>query len=166
MAECLNKKNMKTVTTAIILGLFGAIAVFVSSSLNWPTWIIFLAWVSYYLFGKSIKTSLPILLQMVLGIIMGLLIQVTGYYFANNLGIIGFPLAVFFFIGSLAFISKVKLLNNIPAWFLGLIVFFGIHPKMELIPLLSLSIPLMAGFIFAWSNDFALNYFSTKNSNL
>ncbi|MNQ12371.1 hypothetical protein D3C85_252740 [compost metagenome] len=153
---------MKTFINAIILGFFGAIAVTVSFVLQWPAWVMFLAWVSYYLFGRSIKTSIPIFSQIVLGIIMGLSIQLTAGLLTNLVGSLGFQAAVFLFIGSLAYLSKIKGLSSIPAWFIGLIILFGIHPEIEFIPIVSLLVPIIAGFLFAYLNDTALKLVSIK----
>jgi hypothetical protein len=87
---------------------------------------------------------------------MGALIQFMGMFFGSYLGAFGLPLSIFIFIGSLAYISKIKGLSSIPAWFLGLIVFFGIHPKLEPISLLEQAIPLIFGFVFAFLNDTAV----------
>lgn len=144
---------MKTFSTAILLGLFGAAAVAVSFKLQWPTWVMFIAWVSYYLFGKSWQTSLLPFIQIILGIIMGILIQSGGKWISSFAGALGLPIAVFFFIGSLAYISRFTKLHNIPAWFLGLIIFFGVHPPVDFIPVASLLVPVTAGFLFAWLND-------------
>lgn len=148
---------MKTLSTGILFGLFGAVAVSVAVAAQWPTWVMFIAWVSYYIFGKSIQSSSVAFLQILLGIIMGILIQTIGIFLTEFLGGIGFPITVFFFIGSLAFISKIKALANIPAWFLGLIVFFGVHPEIAPVPLLSIAMPLVAGLLFAWANDTAVH---------
>jgi hypothetical protein len=149
---------MKTLAIGVIFGLFGAIAVSVSFAAQWPTWVMFVAWVSYYLFGKTLKGSFNAFIQIVLGFAMGLVIQLTGTWLNGRVGGVGLPVAVFFLIGSLAFISKIKSLSNIPAWFLGLIVFFGLHPKLELVALAETCIPIVFGFLFAWLNDSAVNY--------
>ncbi|WKL49241.1 DUF1097 domain-containing protein [Flavobacterium pectinovorum] len=148
---------MKTFQTAIIFGLFGAVAVSISFAAQWPAWVMFIAWVSYYIFGRNLKNSAFAFVQIILGILMGALIQFTGIFLGNYLGQFGLPVSIFLFIGSLAYISKVKILSNIPAWFLGLIVFFGIHPKLELLSLLELLVPLLFGFIFAFLNDTAVH---------
>lgn len=148
---------MKTFSTGILFGLFGAVAVSVSFAAQWPTWVMFVAWVSFYIFGKTIKSSLLAFAQIVLGIIMGLLIQLSGIYLSGYIGAFGLPVAVFFFIGSIAYISKIKTLNNIPAWFLGLIIFFGVHPAIAPAPLLKLLVPIIAGFVFAWLNNTAVH---------
>jgi hypothetical protein len=154
---------MKTFSTGLILGLFGAVAVAISFALQWPTWVMFIAWVSYYLFGKTLKTSLPVLIQIVLGIILGVLIQTTGKWLSGYIGGLGLPIAVFFFIGSLAYISQLKKLNSIPAWFLGLIIFFGVHPPMVPLTIMKLFIPIIAGFLFAWLNDSAVQQVMRKH---
>lgn len=148
---------MKTFSTGILFGLFGAVAVSVSFAAQWPTWVMFVAWVSYYIFGKSIKTSLYAFLQIALGITMGIGMQLTGMFLGKYIGAFGLPIAVFFFIGSLAYITKIKALSTIPAWFLGLIIFFGAHPDIAPVPLLKLFVPILAGFIFAWANDNAVH---------
>ncbi len=43
---------MKTFLIGIILGLFGAFAVALAFGLQWPAWVMFIAWVSYYIFVK------------------------------------------------------------------------------------------------------------------
>jgi len=144
---------MKTLPIAIALGLFGAIAVMVSFSLQWPTWVMFVAWVSFYIFGKSLQTSLKAFLQIMLGMILAILIQLTARWLTSFIGPIGFPVSVFFYIGSLAFLSRIRGLDNIPAWFMGLIILFGIHPKLELFEVSKLLIPIAAGFVFAWLNN-------------
>ncbi|TSE08311.1 MULTISPECIES: DUF1097 domain-containing protein [Aquimarina] len=153
---------MKTFLTALVMGLCGALAVFISFSMGWTTWVMFLAWVSYYLFGKSIKIYTPSFLQIILGIVMGVLIQSLASLLSPVLGVLGFPLIVFVLIGSLAYISKIKELNNIPAWFLGLIIFFGVHPELQIIPVLRLLVPTVAGVVFALINDAGLKYINKK----
>lgn len=148
---------MKTLSSALIMGILGAVAVFVSFSLQLPTWILFIAWVSYYLFGKSLRTAVVSLIPIVFGMLMGVAIQLTAEGLSGTVGQLGLPLAVFVFIGSLAYLSKIEILSNIPAWFIGLIIFFGAHPPMESIPILRLFIPVIAGFLFAFLNDSAIN---------
>ncbi|MES3018783.1 MAG: DUF1097 domain-containing protein [Bacteroidota bacterium] len=156
---------MKTFIVAIIFGLFGAVAVSISFAMAWPTWVMFIAWVSYYLFGKTVLSSLKAFMQIGLGILMGVLIQITGGALGKEIGALGFPIAVFFFIGSLAYFARTKTLNNIPAWFLGLIVVFGVHPPLTPLPILQLAIPLFFGFLFAWLNDSAVEKVHTQKAN-
>lgn len=154
---------MKTFSTALVMGLCGATAVFVSFSLAWPTWVMFIAWVGYYIFGRTIKTAAISFLQVAMGIALGILIQTLGHQLTSLAGRFGLPLAVFILIGSLAYVSKIRLLGNIPAWFLGLIIFFGVHPRLEPLPLLSLFVPIIAGFAFAIINDFGVKLITRQH---
>lgn len=156
---------MKTFLSAFIFGVFGAVAVSISSFLEWPTWVMFIAWVSYYVFGKNLISSLRAFVQIGLGIFMGVLIQLSAGILSNLIGALGFPVAVFFFIGSLAFIARIKALNNIPAWFLGLIILFGSHPALTFPSITKLFIPILAGFIFAWLNDSAIEKIHVSPAN-
>ncbi len=147
---------MKTLLIAAIFGIFGAAAVSVSFAAHWPTWVMFIAWVSYYIFGKTWRSSVISFVQILLGVSMGLLIQLTAAFLRDLTGSFSLPVAVFFFIGSMPYIMKVKTFNNIPAWFLGLIVFFGIHPPIAPMALLELLAPIAGGFILAGLNDAAV----------
>ncbi|RDC55950.1 DUF1097 domain-containing protein [Pedobacter chinensis] len=144
---------MKTLPIAIAFGLFGAVAVTVSFSQQWPTWVMFVAWVSFYIFGKTWQSSLWAFLQIVLGMGMAVLIQVTAGLLSQLIGTLGFAASVFFYIGSLAYFARTKRLNNITAWFLGLIILFGVHPPLEPLPILQLLVPIISGFVFAWLNN-------------
>lgn len=155
---------MKTFSTALIMGLCGALAVFISFSLGWPAWVLFMAWISYYLFGKTIKTSMISFLQIMVGILIGITIQTVSGLLIPILGSIGFPLTVFVIIGSLAYVSKIKILSNVPAIFIGLIIFFGVHPEIKPMVLLKLLIPVFVGFLFAIINDNAIKLVNTKNN--
>jgi hypothetical protein len=144
---------MKTLPIAIAFGLFGAIAVTVSFSQQWPTWVMFIAWVSFYVFGKTWQSSLWAFLQIVLGMCMAVLIQLTAGLLGEVIGSLSFAASVFLYIGSLAYFARTRRLNNIPAWFLGLIILFGVHPSLEPLPILQIIIPIVAGFVFAWFNN-------------
>jgi hypothetical protein len=157
---------MKTFLTALIMGACGALAVFTSFSLQWPTWVMFIAWVSYYLFGRSLKTAAISLIQITAGILMGIIMQTAAMGLNGLIGQPGFPIAVFILIGSLAYLSKIKLLSNIPAWFIGLIIFFGVHPPTEPVAIIKIFIPIVAGFGFAFLNDSAVTLVSSPHSNI
>jgi hypothetical protein len=156
---------MKTLSIAVIFGLFGAMAVSISFASGWPTWVMFIAWVSYYLFGKTIISSLKAFMQIELGVVMGVAIQLSGILLSKVIGDFALPIAVFFFIGSLAYIGRIKSLSNIPAWFLGLIILFGAHPVLTPIPLLELVVPVIFGFIFAGLNDACVNLVLKTNTH-
>ncbi|RDC62428.1 DUF1097 domain-containing protein [Adhaeribacter pallidiroseus] len=146
---------MKTFLFGAIMGLFGALAVYLSISLEWPGWVLFMAWICFYLYGKSVQKSLNIYLQIILGIGLSVLIELAGEFLAGFVGEFGPYLAIFILIGSLAFLIKIKNLHDLTAWFFGLVVFYGAEPTIALIPIIKqLFLPLAAGFTLGYGVDF------------
>lgn len=158
---------MKTFIFGALMGLFGALAVFLSISVGWPGWILFLAWVSFYLFGRSLKRSLHIYLQIGLGIGLGILIETIGEILSGSMGMWGLYLSIFLLIGSLAFLTRIKGLHDIAAWFLGLIAFFGVEPPIHILAIAKmLLLPLATGFLFGYVLDTIVSkYVFTESSS-
>ncbi|MCG1037058.1 DUF1097 domain-containing protein [Polaribacter sargassicola] len=144
---------MKQFLSAITMAILGALAVFLSTLFNLPTWALFLSWLSYYLFGKTLKSALYTLIPITAGIIMAIITQTLGDFLGKYFGFIGFPIAVFICITLLNYLAQIKLLSNISAWFVGLIIFFGIHPTIEFKEILNIFIPIFIGLLFAFLND-------------
>jgi len=143
---------MKSLKQALTMGLTGAIAVFTASYFGLPTWVLFMAWVSYYLFGTKTKTAFLVLIQQIFGILIAMGIQYLGTSLSETLAIFGFPIIVFIVMIGVFYISKLKYLNNIPAYFLGMIIWFGSNSEIDINILLLLGITLLSGYIFAWVN--------------
>ncbi len=154
---------MKSFKQALTMGLTGAIAVFTASYFGIPTWVLFTAWVSYYLFGANLKTALLTFTQQILGILIAIIIQYLGTNLSEHSASFGFPAAVLIVMVGVFYISKLKHLNNIPAYFLGMIVWFGSNAEIAINNISLLGITLLSGYIFAWanvglSNKIELNY--------
>lgn len=143
---------MESLKQALTMGLTGAVAVFTASLFGLPTWVLFMAWVSYYLFGTKIKTALLILVQQVFGVLIAMIIQYLGTYFSGTLGSLGFPIIVFIVMIGVFYISKLKYLNTIPAYFLGMIVWFSSKTQIDINMFLVLIATLFFGYVFAWIN--------------
>ncbi|WP_034044920.1 DUF1097 domain-containing protein [Wocania ichthyoenteri] len=143
---------MKSLKQAFTMGLTGAIAVFIASYFGLPTWVLFMAWVSYYLFGTKTKTAFIILIQQIFGILIAMVIQYLGTYLSEISASFGFPIIVFLVMIGVFYISKLKYLNNIPAYFLGMIIWFGSNSKIDINILSLLGITLFTGYTFAWIN--------------
>ena len=160
---------MKTTIFGALMGLFGGLAVFLSISLNWQGWVLFLAWVCFYLYGKSNKKSMNVYLQILLGIVLSILIEFVGGFLTGIIGEMGLYLSIFFFIGSLAFLIKIKGLQDLTAWFIGLVVFFGVEPELTLLDIAhQLLVPLATGFAFGIVVDLIVQkyVFGTENTQV
>lgn len=48
---------MTNLKQALSLGFTGALAIFIASYFTLPPWVLFIAWVSYHLFGTNLTTG-------------------------------------------------------------------------------------------------------------
>lgn len=143
---------MKSFKQALIMALAGSLAVLTASCLNLPTWVLFTAWVSYYLLGPNPKTALLVFTQQIFGILIAITMQYGGTFFTESAGIFGAPLVVFIILIGVFYISKMKHLNSLPAYFLGMIIWFGSNTTFSWNTLFILGLTLIIGFTFAWMN--------------
>lgn len=155
---------MKSLKQALTIGFTGAIAVFTASYFGLPTWVLFMAWVSYYLFGTKTKTAFLILIQQVFGILIAMIIQYLGAFLSETLAVFGFLIIVLVVMIGVFYISKLKYLNNIPAYFLGMIIWFGSNSEIDISILLLLGITLFSGYAFAWINVTISDRIDSKTS--
>ncbi len=93
------------------------------------TFITFICWASYFLFGANLKGAWNAFLGFIVGIIAAILMFVFVGIFAGaglNVSIIAIPLAVFILVIFMLLCEKVPYFNNIAAIFLGTGMFFGL----------------------------------------
>jgi len=155
---------MKTFLTAISTGFLGALAIAIAFPLHLHAWVLFLGWVACYIFGSNFKSIGQTILQISLGILLAVIIRETAAALAPKLNRFAFPLVVLVSITALVYLSKIKGLENIAAWFIGLIVFFGIQPELNRDSFFLIAISLLAGFVLGFSNK-TLGQFINKNTS-
>lgn len=135
---------------ALIFGTLATLAVLVSVLFHLPTWILFLGWISYALFGNSPKKAINTFVLILLGVVMSVLIEVFGESLAPVMGETGILLAVFVFIGALTFLEGHQWFGNLAAYFFGMIIYFGLDMSLEISALIEVSLSLAIGLSFAW----------------
>jgi len=123
------------------IAAIGATAAAVASlQLGWAPWAMFIGWVAYFTRPTSWREGAATGLCLWLGIVMGALatlalgamMPVAGNP-ALALGLVVFPVA--FLVVSMRMIPGV---DNLLAWFLGMIAFFAAHPELSIIAILEL----------------------------
>ncbi len=128
-----------------------AIAVMFTFKLGLYTWVLFMAWVSFFLFGKEPKQILFSFIQIALGMGIAILMTLKGHFLADFLGDVGVPVAIILVMALfMYFVPKLKPINTIPAYFMGIIIFFGTHPELKVVDLGLILLTLISGFTFAW----------------
>lgn len=153
---------MKQFIQSLAMGSLGSLAVFISFLFNLPTWVLFLGWVCYYLFDSDIKSILLTILQICLGIFVAILIQNFGTQLSLKIGNIGLYFSVFIIIGLLFNITRLEYLNNLPAYFIGMIIWFGSNELPNIKTYSLLSITVFIGYVFAITNSYASQQLTHK----
>ena len=137
---------------AFIVGLMSAIAVSSTINLNLPTWVLFMAWVSFFVFGKQPKQMALSFIQIVIGMAVGVLIVLKAKLLSGLIGNAGLPITVVITITVFMYlIPKLKPINTIPLYFMGMIIFFGTHPAMNFVEIGLILTTVVSGFSFAWT---------------
>ena len=93
------------------------------------TFITFICWASYFLFGATIKGGVSAVCGFIVGIAGAILIfELIGVFagWGMDVSFLAIPAAVFIVVLIMALFEKVPYFNNIPAIFLGTGMFFGL----------------------------------------
>lgn len=93
------------------------------------TFITFICWASYFLFGANLKGAWSAFLGFIVGIVAAILMFVFVGVFAGaglNVSIIAIPFAVFILVIFMLLCEKAPYFNNVAAIFLGTGMFFGL----------------------------------------
>jgi Protein of unknown function (DUF1097) len=134
---------------ALIIGAWAGFATWLTApdQLNVPTWVVFLAWASYFIFGAQPKPSAKGLAQVVCGALIAALMLFVGIKIAPMLGLWTFPLLVFIVAFGIAFFEWTPV-NNIPAFYIGLSMMVGSGFAPDAPHILKLLIAIALGFVF------------------
>lgn len=141
---------MKTLFEALCLGVIGGIAVYAGGMFQLPIWVMFIAWVSFSLSGNSVKISLKIYIQQLIGILIAIAVQYNVDILSTHLQNFTLPLVMCIVNILLLYVSKTKTLNSIPAYFVGMVIWFASLSTPRFTECLSLIIALSGGFLCAW----------------
>lgn len=93
------------------------------------TFVTFICWAAYFLFGASPKGALSAFLGFIIGIVSAIAMQVVaGNLISRGMewSTLGVPLAVFIVVIFMVLFEKVPFFNNVAAIFLGTGLFFGL----------------------------------------
>lgn len=97
------------------------------------TFISFICWASYFLFGASIKGGISAICGFIVGIAGAILIfELIGVFagWGMDVSALAIPGAVFVVVVIMALFEKIQYFDNIPAIFLGTGMYFGLMGGM------------------------------------
>lgn len=147
-----------------ILAVMIGVAVLITLVYQLPTWILFIAWVSYSVFGKKMKDIFLSLSQLVFGSILAALILLIGGSLQNFIGIASIPIAITIVVFIFLFLDQyLKPFTNINAYFLGMIALFSMHPPLSWGVFWSTAFTILLGFLFGWGTDMIDRLFDVES---
>ncbi|MBJ7537116.1 DUF1097 domain-containing protein [Marinomonas transparens] len=152
----------KYILISAVAAIMATIAATVSNGLGWPVWAMFIGWVAFF-FGKSSLSgaaatfgclAIGLVLGNVAGICIGLLAPKAGFWAISPV--------VFVVATVVVSLRGVPVLNNIPAYFLGLITFFAAYLPLGVSATVSLILPTALGVVAAFCTGVLQKHMSVK----
>lgn len=116
-----------------IAALTAAAAAATSLTAGLPVWSMFIGWVAFFTRSHSVRDGLINYASVLAGIVFGILAAMAIAALGPMLGQMALPAVVFVVAMAVVSLRAVPVLNNLLAYFLGLIAFFAAHlePSLE-----------------------------------
>ncbi|GGP73870.1 DUF1097 domain-containing protein [Saccharothrix coeruleofusca] len=115
------------VVFTVIAGAVAAVAAFAADSLSFPAWAMFVGWVAWFSRPTSPVQGAHAMVCLWLGLVLAASGQLLAGALAPVAGPAALPLAVFVLALVVVGLRTTPVLNNMLAWFLGLIAFYAAH---------------------------------------
>lgn len=142
-------------TYTVVAAVTAAMAAHASVTLALPIWAMFIGWVAYFTRGHSFKDGVVNLACVVLGVAFGVIAALAISVLMPYAGSLSFAIVVFGIACIVVSLRAVPVLNNVLAYFLGLIGFFAAHVEPTLMALAELSGASALGAFAAWFSQTA-----------
>lgn len=117
------KFNLLTLVAATT----AAVAATTSASIGWPVWAMFMGWVAFFTRGHTAREALASYICLAVGIAIGMAAAFALQALMPAMGALAFGPVVFIVAMIVVSLRAVAPVNNVPAYFLGLITFFAAH---------------------------------------
>lgn len=137
-------------SSTLAAALTAATAATASASLGWPVWAMFVGWVAFFTRGHTAKDALSSYLCLAGGLAIGTIAAASVGVLLPLIGPVAFGAVVFIVAVIVVSLRAVPPINNIPAYFLGLITWFAAHAEPTPMAWLSLAAVTALGAFAAW----------------
>jgi hypothetical protein len=129
-----------------------AAAAAASLTVGLPVWTMFIGWVAFFSRGHGLRDGVINYSSVVAGIVLGMIAATAIAALGPSLGKMALPTVVFVVAMVVVSLRAVPVMNNILAYFLGLIAFFAAHLEPSLDALLRLGGASAIGSVAAWAS--------------
>ncbi len=143
--------SMRFTTQTLAAALTAAIAATTSASLGWPVWAMFMGWVAFFTRGHSARDAFFSYLCLAIGMGFGVVAALTVGVLMPLIGVLAFGPVVFVVAIIVVSLRALAPINNVPAYFLGLITFFAAHLEPGILAFSELAAVSGLGSFAAWT---------------
>ncbi|PZG21109.1 DUF1097 domain-containing protein [Nonomuraea aridisoli] len=121
-----------------IAAVVAAVAAYSSTALGLEAWVMFAGWVAWFTRPTSTRLGIHAVICLWLGMVLAVLGHTIVGLTTPIAGAVALPLAVFVLATVVVGLRTTPVLNNMLAWFLGMVTFFAAEPEHTLPGLLTL----------------------------
>lgn len=142
---------MQFVLYTVIAAAVASLAAWSSEALALEVWIMFAGFIAWFTRPTSLRDGLYSIICLWLGMALGALSYVATAALMPSLGALGLPLVVFVLAIVIVGLRTTSVVNNMLAWFLGMVTFFAADMEVSLEPLLELGSASAIGGFAGWA---------------
>lgn len=142
---------MQFVLYTVIAAAVASLAAWSSEALALEVWIMFAGFIAWFTRPTSLRDGLYSIICLWLGMALGALSYVATAALMPSLGALGLPLVVFVVAIVIVGLRTTSVVNNMLAWFLGMVTFFAADMEVSLEPLLELGSASAIGGFAGWA---------------
>lgn len=139
------------ITVTLVAAACASFAAAASLTLSLPVWAMFVGWIAFFSRGLTTRSTVENLVCVWLGLCMGALAGLSISLLAPSLGLgLALPIVVFAVALIVVSLRGLPILNNLLAYFLGLVAWFASHFEPSLGSLVLLASASAIGSLAGW----------------
>ena len=128
-----------------------AFAVLICKALGLYSWVLFLSWVAYFVLGQTIQDGFLSWIQILMGMTIGTGLVLSSSALEPYFGQWALVALVFVVATSLTFLERRKPFDNVPAYYVGMIMLFASGLPPSVATFFDLVVPVTIGLSLGWA---------------
>lgn len=143
--------RLQFVLFTVIAAVVAALASYSSAALALEVWAMFAGFIAWFTRPMSARDGVYSMICLYLGIALGVLAHIATEALMPSLGAFALPLVVFVVGVVIVGLRTTRLVDNMLAWFIGLVTFFAAEVELQFGTLLELGSACAIGGFAGWA---------------
>jgi uncharacterized protein DUF1097 len=143
--------RLQFVLFTVIAAVVAALASWSSAALALEVWAMFAGFIAWFTRPTSVRDGVYSIICLFLGIALGALAHIATQALTPSLGVLALPLVVFVVGLVIVGLRTTRVVDNMLAWFIGLVTFFAAEIELAFGPLLELGSACAIGGFAGWA---------------